>query len=94
MKFYFQYSEHGQKLVEEQNGFREILNQTKPVDEHRPQKGELLAACSAVDNEWYRARVKKIDGKKGVSVDFIDYGNREVITEPHRLRALPISIDI
>lgn len=89
MKIYIQYSQHGQKLVQLQSDLREIFNQTKPVGGHVPKKGELLAACFTADDEWYRARVEKIEGNNRISVYFIDYGNRELITDLSRLTTLP-----
>jgi staphylococcal nuclease domain-containing protein 1 len=89
LKIYVQYSEQGQKLEQLQNDLRENFNQKKPINGHTPKKGELLAARFTVDNEWYRARVEKIEGNNRISVYFIDYGNREVITDLTRLSTLP-----
>lgn len=89
-----QYSEQGSKVEQLQSDLRDIFNQTKPVGGHAPKKGELLAARFTADNEWYRARVEKIEGNNRVSVYFVDYGNREVITDPSRLTTLPPGIDI
>lgn len=84
-----QYSEQGAKVEQLQSELRDIFNQTKPVGGHTPKKGELLAARFTADNEWYRARVEKIEGTNRVSVYFVDYGNREIITDPSRLTTLP-----
>lgn len=89
MKIYVQYADQGTKLEQLQSELREIFSQTKPVGGHVPKKGELLAARFAADNEWYRARVEKIEGTNRVFVYFIDYGNREVITDIGRLTTLP-----
>ncbi|CAF2744030.1 unnamed protein product [Rotaria sp. Silwood2] len=89
LKVYLQYSEQGQKLEQLQTELREIFNRTKPTGGYIPKKGELLAACSTADNEWYRARVEKIEGNNRISVYYIDYGNREVITDLNRLAKLP-----
>lgn len=89
LKIYVQYSEQGPKVEQLQGDLREAFNQKKPVGGHTPKKGELLAARFTQDNEWYRARVEKIEGNNRVSVYFIDYGNREVITDPSRLTTLP-----
>ena len=92
LKVYVQYSEQGPKLEQLQNELREIFNQTKPVGGHVPKKGELLAARFTGDNEWYRARVEKIEGNNRISVYFIDYGNRELITDLSRLTNLPAGL--
>ena len=89
LKIYVQFTEQGPKVEQLQNDLREIFNQKKPVGGHTPKKGELLAARFTQDNEWYRARVEKLEGNNRVSVYFIDYGNREVITDPSRLTTLP-----
>ncbi|CAF0800526.1 unnamed protein product [Rotaria sordida] len=89
LKVYVQYSEQGSKVEQLQSELREIFNQTRPVGGHTPKKGELLAARFAADNEWYRARVEKIEGNNRISVYFVDYGNRELITDLGRLTTLP-----
>jgi staphylococcal nuclease domain-containing protein 1 len=89
LKVYAQYVEQGAKVEQLQNDLREVFNQKKPVGGHTPKKGELLAARFTQDNEWYRARVEKIEGNNRVSVYFIDYGNREIITDSSRLTTLP-----
>jgi len=93
LKIYVQYSEQGPKVEQLQSEIREIFNQTKPVGGHTPKKGELLAARFTVDNEWYRARVEKIEGNNRISVYFVDYGNREIITDLSRLTTLPPGMD-
>ena len=89
LKIYVQYSEQGSKVEQLQTELRDIFNQTKPVGGHAPKKGELLAARFAADNEWYRARVEKIEPNNRISVYFVDYGNREVVTDLSRLTTLP-----
>ncbi|UJR27196.1 hypothetical protein I4U23_008492 [Adineta vaga] len=89
LKLYVQYSEQGSKVEQLQTELRDIFNQTKPVGGHAPKKGELLAARFTADNEWYRARVEKIENNNRISVYFVDYGNREIINELNRLTALP-----
>ena len=89
LKVYVQYSEQGSKVEQLQNDLREVFSQTKPVGGHVPKKGELLAARFTGDNEWYRARVEKIEGNNRISVYFVDYGNRELITDLSRLTNLP-----
>ena len=89
LKVYVQYSEQGPKVEQLQGDLRDSFNQTKPVGGHIPKKGELLAARFTADNEWYRARVEKIEANNRISVYFVDYGNRELITDPSRLTNLP-----
>lgn len=42
-------------------------------------KGTICAARFSLDKKWYRCRVMGTVGKGAVSVQFIDYGNTEVI---------------
>jgi staphylococcal nuclease domain-containing protein 1 len=91
LKIYVQYAEQGKKVEQIQSELREIFEQRKPAGGHASKKGELLSARFSADNEWYRARVEKIEGNR-VSVYFIDYGNREVITDSARLTTLPPGI--
>jgi staphylococcal nuclease domain-containing protein 1 len=89
LKIYVQYAEQGTKVEQLQSDLRDVFNQSKPVGGHSPKKGELLAARFTVDNEWYRARVEKIEANNRISVYFVDYGNREIITDSNRLTTLP-----
>jgi staphylococcal nuclease domain-containing protein 1 len=89
LKIYVQYAEQGRKVEQLQNDLRESFTQKNPTGGHIPKKGELLAARFTQDNEWYRARVEKIEGNNRISVYFVDYGNREVITDLTRLTTLP-----
>lgn len=45
-----------------------------------PKVGDTVAAKFTVDNEWYRARVRRVDreGKK-VDLTYLDYGNSETV---------------
>ncbi|CAH8532866.1 unnamed protein product [Heterobilharzia americana] len=59
--------------------------------EHYPKKGSLCIACFSLDNCWYRARVIR-SSPKSISVQFIDFGNEEVIEAAEfssRLSPLP-----
>ena len=88
-KVYVQYSDQGQRVEQLQSDLRQSFSEKKPVGGHSPKKNKLVAAQFSADNEWYRARVEKIEANDRVSVYFVDYGNREVITDPSRLTALP-----
>lgn len=90
LKVYVQFAEQGPKVEKLQSDLHELFSQSKPVGGHNPKKGELLAARFTGDNQWYRARVEKIEGNNRISVYFLDYGNREVITDLSRLTALPM----
>ena len=94
LKVYVQFAAQGQKLEQLQADLREYFTQNPPAGGHTPKKGELLAARFSADNEWYRARVEKIEGNTRVFVYFLDYGNREVITDLSHLATLPASMSL
>ncbi|KAJ2994732.1 nuclease domain-containing protein [Globomyces sp. JEL0801] len=53
-----------------------------------PKVGDYCSAQFSVDKQWYRARVRKINGVNSYTVHYIDYGNSEPLPGS-RLRALP-----
>ncbi|EXJ79829.1 hypothetical protein A1O3_08114 [Capronia epimyces CBS 606.96] len=67
-------------LTELMNAFKSFhLNKTndQPLP-GAPKVGDIVAAQFTVDNQWYRAKVRRVDreGKK-VDVTYLDYGNSE-----------------
>ncbi|CAG0884183.1 unnamed protein product [Darwinula stevensoni] len=46
---------------------------------YAPLQGEVVAAIFPADQVWYRAKVLNIPGNGTIRVEFIDYGNEEVI---------------
>ncbi|KAH8874884.1 Staphylococcal nuclease domain-containing protein 1 [Schistosoma japonicum] len=72
-----------------------LNNQSFPSfpPEYYPKKGSICIACFSLDNCWYRARVIR-SSPKSVTVQFIDFGNEEVIDAAEyssRLSPLPAS---
>lgn len=66
-----------------------VFDASTAEDIQRPiMKGTLCAALFSADNQWYRVRVVGSQGRGDVKVDFIDYGNQEVVNES-TLRKLP-----
>lgn len=55
---------------------------------YNPRRGDLCAAKFTEDNEWYRAKVEKIEKGGNVSILYVDYGNRELVPTT-RLAMLP-----
>lgn len=54
---------------------REELTTTPPlVGSYTPKKGELCAAKYSDDDQWYRARIMKVQGNQ-IYISYIDYGN-------------------
>ncbi|KIV85311.1 hypothetical protein PV11_01016 [Exophiala sideris] len=45
-----------------------------------PKVGDIVAAKFTADNEWYRARVRRVDrDNKKVDLTYLDYGNNETL---------------
>ncbi|KAK5061294.1 hypothetical protein LTR84_007836 [Exophiala bonariae] len=69
-------------LTELMNAFKSFhLNKANDQPLAGPPKvGDLVAGKFTVDNEWYRAKVRRVDreGKK-VDVTYLDYGNSETV---------------
>ncbi|KAI8374206.1 uncharacterized protein BYT42DRAFT_575441 [Radiomyces spectabilis] len=59
----------------------------RPAETIRPRKGDLVGAKFTEDNDWYRAKVRKVTSDSA-DVLYIDYGNSEMIPLS-RLRTLP-----
>ena len=41
--------------------------------------GSLCAAQFTLDDQWYRAKVCQVVGPDAYEVEFVDYGNSEVL---------------
>ncbi len=53
-----------------------------------PKVGDIVAAKFSADNDWYRARVRRVDREgKRADITYLDYGNSETVTWT-RLRPL------
>lgn len=88
LHFYAQHVENGSKLEQLTTQLRSELEARPPIPgAYTPKVGDLIAAKFSLDNEWYRAKVLKIEGSK-VNVLYIDYGNQEA-TVATKLAQLP-----
>lgn len=70
------------QLTELMNAFKSFhLNKANSQPLSGPPKvGDLVAAQFTVDNEWYRAKIRRVDREgKNVDVSYLDYGNSETI---------------
>lgn len=86
--FYAQHCDEGPKLEELITDLRQELTTNPPVvGSYTPKKGELCAAKYSADDQWYRAKVMKIQGSQ-IYVSFVDYGNKEITTAT-QLACLP-----
>ncbi|KAL1918675.1 uncharacterized protein VTP21DRAFT_2697 [Calcarisporiella thermophila] len=60
----------------------------RPAD-FKPRQGEVVSACFTADDQWYRARVRKIFSAEGkAEVVYVDYGNSETLPLS-RIRPIP-----
>ncbi|KAJ3083740.1 nuclease domain-containing protein [Quaeritorhiza haematococci] len=60
---------------------------SQPIAPFTPKAGEYCSAKFTADENWYRARIKKVNPDKTYQVLYIDYGNSETLPAS-RLRAL------
>lgn len=89
MHFYAQHADQGAKLEELMSKLRQEFRAMPPVaGAYNPKRGDLCAAKFSEDNEWYRARVEKVERGGNVSILYVDYGNRETVPTT-RLAMLP-----
>nr|QBI71276.1 ebna2 binding protein P100 [Franklinothrips vespiformis] len=79
LHFYAQSVDQGPKLESLMAKIRQEFQANPPLPgAFQPKKGDICAA-KFVDNEWYRAKVEKVEKSGNVSVRYIDYGNRETL---------------
>ncbi|KAM8980340.1 staphylococcal nuclease domain-containing protein 1 [Sarcophilus harrisii] len=88
LHFYVQDVETGTQLEKLMESMRNDIASHPPVEgSYAPRRGEFCIA-KFVDEEWYRARVEKVESPDKVHVFYIDYGNREILPSS-RLGTLP-----
>lgn len=86
--FYVQKISDGPKAVALQSKLRQEFEANPPLPgAYNPKRGDICAAKFTVDNEWYRAKIEKVQGGKA-TVQYIDYGNKETLPTT-RLASLP-----
>ncbi|XP_077528876.1 staphylococcal nuclease domain-containing protein 1 [Haemaphysalis longicornis] len=94
LSFYVQFFDDGPKLEEMTKLLRQELAEHPPTPgTYVPKKGDLCAAKFVEDQQWYRARVEKVQANGSVDIFFVDYGNRDTV-DPSSLAALPSSLGI
>ncbi|RUS90599.1 hypothetical protein EGW08_001596 [Elysia chlorotica] len=93
LTFYAQTSENGAALEKLMEDLRQEMESNPPLPgAYTPKKGDMCASRFSQDNQWYRAKIEKIEGGKA-TVFFIDYGNREQASTSS-LAALPTNFRI
>ncbi|TIB70609.1 transcription factor [Wallemia mellicola] len=74
-------SEDSQKFERLMNEFTAHHKSISHSEPFAPRNGMLIAARFSQDNQWYRARVRRVsDVLKTAEVIFIDYGNEETVS--------------
>lgn len=78
LRFFAQNTDNGPKLEQLMSKLRQEFKSSPPVSgSFTPRRDDLCAAKFSEDEEWYRARVVKVD-KTQATIKYIDYGNTEV----------------
>ncbi|XP_071115378.1 staphylococcal nuclease domain-containing protein 1-like [Haliotis cracherodii] len=89
LSFFAQTVEKGPELEKMMEELRSDLENNPPLKgAYTPKKGDKCAAKFSQDDQWYRAKVEKVESNDRVTVLYIDYGNREV-TSSTEMAALP-----
>ncbi|XP_056013676.1 staphylococcal nuclease domain-containing protein 1-like isoform X1 [Ostrea edulis] len=80
LKFFAQLVDNGPQLEKLMEQLRQDMEANPPLPgAYTPKRNDTCAAKFSQDNEWYRAKIEKVDGSK-VTVLYVDYGNREQTT--------------
>lgn len=78
LHFFAQHTDSGPKLEQLMTKLRQDFKASPPVSgSFTPKRDDLCAAKFSEDEEWYRAKVIKIE-KNQATIKYIDYGNTEV----------------
>ncbi|XP_022908359.1 staphylococcal nuclease domain-containing protein 1 [Onthophagus taurus] len=86
--FFAQHYQNGSKAELLVAKMRQEFQANPPLPgAYNPKRGDTCAAKYTVDDEWYRAKVEKVQGTT-VHIRYIDYGNRETVNST-RLASLP-----
>ncbi|XP_067676667.1 staphylococcal nuclease domain-containing protein 1-like [Haliotis asinina] len=89
LSFFAQTVEKGPELEKMMDELRSEMENNPPLKgAYTPKKGDKCAARFSQDDQWYRAKVEKVESNDRVTVLYIDYGNREV-TSSTEIAALP-----
>ncbi|XP_044734250.1 staphylococcal nuclease domain-containing protein 1 isoform X1 [Chrysoperla carnea] len=86
--FYAQNVDQGAKLESLMAKIRQEFQVNPPLPGAYTPKRNDICAAKFDDDQWYRAKVEKVEKNGNVSVYYIDYGNRQTINTT-RCAALP-----
>jgi staphylococcal nuclease domain-containing protein 1 len=76
------------ELDSKKGHIQDLINRTVAGAEYTPKKGERVIAQYSGDKTWCRAQVLKVPRDGKAEVQFIDYGNTEVVPVKN-IRAVP-----
>ncbi|CAG8432724.1 7051_t:CDS:10 [Diversispora eburnea] len=88
--FYIQIVNDNIRSLEKMMSEFELYHKTtKDLEVTNPKTGQIVSAQFTDDDQWYRAKIKKImNEKKSAEVIYIDHGNSEIIPLS-RIRPIP-----
>lgn len=76
--FYAQHTDQGAKLETLMSKLRKEFQESPPLaGAFTAKRNDLCAARFSEDNEWYRAKIEKVQGPNA-TILYVDYGNKEV----------------
>lgn len=88
LTFFAQSADAGTKLDAMMAKLHADFQSNPPIaGTYTPKRNDLCAAQFSADNQWYRAKVERIQGNNA-TVLYVDYGNRETVPFT-RLASLP-----
>ncbi len=88
LHFFAQEVENGPQLEKLMDELRTEMAGNPPLPGSFTAKRGDLCAAKYTDDEWYRAKVEKINKDNTIHVHYVDYGNKE-LTTVSRLAVLP-----
>lgn len=78
LHFFVQNTDQGAKLESLMSKLRQEFQASPPLPgAYTAKRNDLCAAQFTEDNEWYRAKIERIQGSNA-TVLYVDYGNKEV----------------
>lgn len=78
LHFFAQHTDQGAKLETLMSKLRKEFQTSPPLaGAYNAKRNDLCAAQFSEDNEWYRAKIEKVQGQNA-TILYIDYGNKEV----------------
>lgn len=86
--FYLNSGENEKELSSLTQEIMNFCSQKNSEKEFVPLRGTCCAALYSMDNVWYRANIIGLPNQENVMVEFVDYGNKELVPRVN-IRPLP-----